>query len=293
MKLTAKLVRNLIRLMEQPVPSSEFSPNCIISRLIKEQAILVRPNRKRQTYYVLNKEHYQTALVSIDEKFRNLNDLLCILEDKEADKIKNSKLCMDSKVRSTDSFTGFLVNSYTDIHASVGGEEFIVHPQEGTFTFIYDYKSFRIPNDVLVIGIENPVCFRWIFNQDYIFKKQLRGEEKRILFVSRYPCQGEKHLIEWLQAINNRYLHYGDFDLAGINIFLTEFYPYLRGRSSFLIPEGIEDIIKKGSSKRYSDHYMKFKELTSDIPELSDLIKIVKKYARCCDQEYFIRKFVL
>ena len=59
----------------------------------------------------------------------------------------------------------------------------------------------------------------------------------RLLFVSRYPQS--IYLRSWLQKIPNRYVHFGDFDHAGINIFLTEFHAHLGARSSFLIPQGI------------------------------------------------------
>ena len=48
---------------------------------------------------------------------------------------------------------------------------------------------------------------------------------QKILFVCRYPQSND--LIKWLQSIPNRYLHFGDLDFAGINIYLNEFKKYL------------------------------------------------------------------
>lgn len=72
----------------------------------------------------------------------------------------------------------------------------------------------------------------------------------------------------WLQTIPNQYVHFGDFDLAGIHIFLTEFQKHLGTRASFLIPQDIELRIKHGSAERYNDQYQKFCHLTSNIPPL-------------------------
>ena len=58
-----------------------------------------------------------------------------------------------------------------------------------------------------------------------------------VLFVSRYPQSAD--LREWLIKIPNRYIHFGDFDLAGICIYQSEFYKFLGDRAGFLIPEDI------------------------------------------------------
>ena len=108
----------------------------------------------------------------------------------------------------------------------------------------------------------------------------------RLLFVSRYPQSTD--LRSWLQKIPNRYVHFGDFDLAGINIFLTEFHAHLGARSSFLIPQDIEERIAKGALERYNDQYAKYNRITSDIKEVQALIDLINKYHRCYDQEGYI-----
>ena len=110
--------------------------------------------------------------------------------------------------------------------------------------------------------------------------------EKRLLFVSRYPQSTD--LRAWLQTVPNEYVHFGDFDLAGINIFLTEYQKYLGERSSFLIPDDIELRLQKGSLERYNDQYQRFRRLSTDIPSLQRLIDMIHKYHRCYDQEGYI-----
>ena len=126
--------------------------------------------------------------------------------------------------------------------------------------------------------------FRLIRRQQSLFASALAG--KRLLFVSRYPQSSD--LRTWLQTIPNQYVHFGDFDLAGIHIFLTEFQKHLGTRASFLIPQDIEQRIKHGSAERYNDQYPKFCHLTSNIPPLQQLIDMLHKYHRCYDQEGYI-----
>ena len=190
----------------------------------------------------------------------------------------------NSKLVATRSCPGFPVNSYEPITCSLNGKDLVVNPQEGTFLFIADWHSFAIPDDVTVVNIENIENFRLIRRQQSLFASALAG--RRLLFVSRYPQSSD--LRTWLQTIPNLYVHFGDFDLAGINIFLTEFQKYLGTRASFLIPQDIEQRIKHGSAERYNDQYPKFCHLTSNIPPLQQLIDMLHEYHRCYDQEGYI-----
>lgn len=190
----------------------------------------------------------------------------------------NSKLVM---VRSCP---GFPVNSYEPIACTMNDREFIVNPGDGSFVFVADWQKFKIPEDVIVVGIENMENFRMIRQQRGLFE-QIIGSQ-RLVFVSRYPQSSD--LRSWLKIIPTRYIHFGDFDLAGINIFLTEFNSYLGNRSSFLIPLDIEERLAKGSKERYNDQYQKFKSINSNIPDIQHLIDLINKYHRCYDQEGYI-----
>lgn len=88
--------------------------------------------------------------------------------------------------------------------------------------------------------------------------------------MSRYPQSTD--LRRWLCTIPNHYLHFGDFDLAGIGIFLFEFQQYLGAeRSSFLIPSDI-DSFEVRFRKRYDEQYCRFKDIKSDESDLQQLM---------------------
>lgn len=195
----------------------------------------------------------------------------------------NSKLVM---IRSCP---GFPVNSYERVECFLGGEPFPVNPQEGSFLFVSDWKKFTIPEDVVVIGVENMENFSMIRRQRRFFEEYLHahGLSDKVLFVSRYPQSTD--LRRWLCTISNHYLHFGDFDLAGISIFLFEFRQYLgKVRSSYLIQDDIESRLKSGSRKRYDEQCEHFKDIKSDILELQRLIELIHKERKAYDQEGYI-----
>nr|DAY72540.1 MAG TPA: protein of unknown function DUF2399 [Caudoviricetes sp.] len=255
----------------------------LLDELLAEGLLLVISRGSRKTYRARDTEAMKRFLVDKDERFRlfeaNAYDSRALM----ATETGNSKLVM---IRSCP---GFPVNSYERVECFLGGEPFPVNPQEGSFLFVSDWKKFTIPEDVVVIGVENMENFRMIRRQRRFFEEYLHahGLSDKVLFVSRYPQSTD--LRRWLCTISNHYLHFGDFDLAGISIYLFEFWQYLgKERSSYLIPDDIESRLKSGSRKRYDEQCEHFKDIKSDILELQRLIELIHKERKAYDQEGYI-----
>lgn len=255
----------------------------LLGELLAEGMLLVMPRGSRKSYRARDAEALKRFLMDKDEGYR-------ILEAKASD--SRAVMATDtgnSKLVPVRSCPGFPVNSYEAIGCRLGGSTFVVSPQEGSFLFVTDWEGFAIPEDVVVMGVENMENFRMIRRQRAFFDGYLRsrGLGERVLFVSRYPQSAD--LRKWLCTIPNHYLHFGDFDLAGISIFLFEFRRYLgRGRSSYLIPDDIESRLKSGSRKRYDEQYRRFKDIKSDDGELQRLIDLIHRERRGYDQEGYI-----
>ena len=78
-------------------------------------------------------------------------------------------------------------------------------------------------------------------------------------------------------------------NLAGINIFQSEFQQYLGlKRSSFLIPNDIESRLKYGSIERYDEQYARFRKISSEDNDLQYLINLINRYRKGYDQEGYI-----
>ena len=190
----------------------------------------------------------------------------------------------DSKFASARSMFGFLVNSYEPVPCFLRGRLMTVCPPEGTFIYISDFQEFRLGMDITVVGIENAENFRLVRRQNSFFEKVLPGQ--RLLFVSRYPQNGD--LVKWLQSIPNAYYHFGDLDLAGVNIFLTEFYAKIGPRARFIIPPDARERLLKGSMARYDDQYQHFRNMQITDPRVQPLVDLIHECHRGYDQEGYI-----
>jgi len=187
-----------------------------------------------------------------------------------------------SKLKVIRTFEGFLLNCYEPIQCTLNNLAFTVSPTTGCFTFIFDYKNFIPDSNITIIGIENPENFRYINRQKQLFK------DIKPLFVSRYPQN--KDLLRWLQSIPNPYLHFGDFDFAGLNIYFNEYKKHLRDRAQFFIPPEIEQLIStKGNRDLYNNQQIQFSEENITEHNILNLLSHIRKYKKGLEQEIFLK----
>ena len=250
----------------------------MLEELMDEGLLSVVTRGSRKSYRARDIEALKRFLIDKDESYRMLDINASDSRASMAAETGNSKLV---KVRSCP---GFPVNTFEPITCKLNAIDIVINPVEGSFLFITDWKVFSIPEDVVVVGVENMENFRMIRQQRALFESEIG--KHRFLFVSRYPQSTD--LRSWLQSIPNIYVHFGDFDLAGIHIFLTEFHQYLGDRSSFFIPSDIEKRLAKGSNARYNEQYEKYHKLHCDINKIQNLIDLINKYHRGYDQEGYI-----
>lgn len=266
----------------EQVAGSKLNGN-LLSELMAEGLLLVIARGSRKSYRARDIEALKRYLIDKDESFRLFEANVADSRASMAAETGNSKLV------SVRSCPGFPINSYEPIECSLHGKPFMVNPQEGSFLFVTDWETFVIPEEVIVMGIENMENFRMIRQQRSFFEDYLKvhGMSGKILFVSRYPQSLD--LRKWLTSIPNHYIHFGDYDLAGINIFLSEFQQYIgKDRSSFLIPDDIELRLKSGSKSRYDEQYNRFKVMKSDSQEIQHLIELIHQERKGYDQEGYI-----
>ena len=186
----------------------------------------------------------------------------------------------DSKSMQTRTFRGFLINVCEPLNVQMNNEHFTLHPHNGMAHYVEDFENFKIAEDVCVVGIENGENFQNLMLQRHLFTAP------KILFVSRYPQSTD--LRTWLQNIPNRYIHFGDFDLAGIHIFLHEYYEFLGNRAEFFIPSDIEERLSYGNRNLYNQQFSKFKDREISDSRLLPLVHLIHHYGRAYEQEGYI-----
>jgi hypothetical protein len=284
MKKTLRLIEKFQLLARGENVASSSLRGDWVEQMLMDNILQKVSHGRRLSYHVTDIDAFR-RYIATKYDIRNIEAAKRMLGGNEQETSRAGLVAMtgDSKFVHHRTMTGFLVNSYMDIPAEVNGRPFTIHPPEGTFIYIYDFRTFSIPSDVVVIGVENSENFRRIACQKYLF-----GAYPKVLFVSRYPQNGD--LIRWLEKIPNHYVHFGDFDLAGIHIFLSEFYARLgNDRSEFFIPQDIRSRLPMGNSSRYDVQYHQYARMEIADRRLRELVDAIHQAHRGYDQEGYIR----
>jgi hypothetical protein len=283
MKLTKSLGVKLLQLCNgERIPASKLNYP-LVKELLAEGIILDnRSGRSKSVLYIQLPEALNAFLFNR----YSISDLKNYIESIDSTDLTRAVLVQyasDSKVKKVRTFKGFIVNSYQPIPAKLDKTIIVIDPPLGTFQFIHNYEHFIPDPQVTIIGIENSENFSQISKQQYLFN----GLQP--LFVSRYPQGQNRDLIKWLQKIPNSYIHFGDFDFAGISIYLNEYKKHLGNRATFLIPQGIETLLAKCGSKRlYDVQKATFKVDQIEEEGLLKIIQLLHKYKKGLEQEALI-----
>jgi DNA-binding phage protein len=253
--------------------------SALINELISEN-ILCQKGKHHKSIQLRDKEALKIYL-SNQLQINDLEGYIHALENKDASRSEFVKIARDSKKSKERAFKGFLVNSYNPIKAELNSQKLVINPVEGSFIFFYDFDTFKISKDITIVGVENSRNFRHIEEQKYLFK------DISPLFISRYPQNQNKDFIKWMKSVPNDYIHFGDFDISGIGIYLNEYKKHLFSKAKFFIPKGIEYTIKNnGSRERYDNQKANFDKNKIKERQLLALVNIINTEKKGLDQEY-------
>ena len=172
---------------------------------------------------------------------------------------------------------GFFVTSVEPITAQVGGMNFTINPPRGTYFYIYEYKMFSVPRDVIIVGVDSEEVFHRIRSFLNIFP------QRKLLFIHRHP-QGPE-LARWLKTVNNQYIHFADFDFNSIYTFQHDIYSRIGERASFLVPGNVEELIERGSRRRYDMQKAFYRNVPITDLRLKPLVELIDAHHRCYSPE--------
>ncbi|WP_232335605.1 DUF7281 domain-containing protein [Mucilaginibacter arboris] len=267
----------------EKIPASKLKGPLVAELLMEGILADIRSGRTRSLLYVPKVESLNAFL---SNRF-SITDLEYYINKLSQDIITRADLieaAANSKAKKVRTFTGFLVNCYEPVTAILNGETIKVNPPTRTFQFINDTKHFIPHSGLTIVGVENSESFTRIEKQKHLFKNI------HPLFVCRYPLNQSKDLLKWLKAINNPYLHFGDFDFAGIGIYVNEYKRYLGSRSTFFVPDNIELLIKTwGNRKLYDNQKINFDLKVVAEPKITALIDLIHTHKKGLEQEILIK----
>jgi hypothetical protein len=283
MKLPLSVANHLLKLSDgQLLPFSSVK-HSVVDDLIAEGVLDKKVLSPKKAVVRLPRIDALNDYLQNHYGIENLTQYVDFLNSEMAHRADAVSVSSDSKTKNIRTFKGFLVNCYEPIETILNEQSFVIQPNIGSFTFIYDFNAFIPAHDVTIVGIENAENFRFIERQKYLF------EGIKPLFVSRYPQNQSNDLMNWLKKIPNPYLHFGDFDFGGLNIYWNEFKVHLQERAQFYLPANVEILLEnKGNRDLYDNQTIKFDETQVLETNVLKLLKIIRHSKKGLEQEIFI-----
>lgn len=280
-KISLGLAKKLLKLSSgKSMPQSQLKHSAIL-KMMEDGVIQTKiTGRSKKQLFISTP---QTLNNYLQNRF-GINNLTTYIETLEKGNLTRSdavNIASNSKLTSIRTFKGFPLNCYQPIKATLNNKPIVLEPNEGLFTFIYDFTQFIPHPKVTIIGIENPENFRYVEKQIYLFNAYTP------LFVSRYPQS--KDLINWLLSIPNNYLHFGDFDFEGINIYQNEFKKHLKKRATFFIPNNIESLLKSNGNRDLYNRQLNCQIENITEQGICNLLSLLHQHKKCLEQEIFIK----
>lgn len=231
---------------------------------------------KRVSYVCMNPTALQNYL-KVQHDILSLKNYILEFETETSDGESSLNASRSTKTFRAKSLQGFFIKAF-NTNLLVLGER-VTSPPAGIELFIHQPEMMQIPDTALVIGIENPECFLKFKQIEHLFP------QKEIIVIMRYLSNSPNR---WLQTIPNKYLHFGDFDPAGVNIYIQEYRKWLPPqRCNYFIPENIEQLIRDyGLATLFDRQIHLLKNVDFQFyPEVKILLSIMKKYRKGMEQE--------
>lgn len=279
-KLSLSLAMALQRLAEEKtLKGSAISDKALLDALEEDGIVRVQITGRRSRVVWLSDEK---RLGTFLKEYCAINDLGLYIKAAQKDersRSENAQASSDSKVHRTQVQSGLYIASYQELEIRIEDEETRFFTPPKSTLFVHRSAALEIGDDVLIIGVENFENLTRIGEQRALFE-----EKRKKLFIYRNAA-----MLDFVAQNGNDYLHFGDFDLAGVHIYLNEIVPRLsHERHRFFIPENIASLLGQGSSKDYFMHSRKYPALRSKEPYLQAFIDLLHVSKRSLHQEFLI-----
>lgn len=281
MNITIEQAKLLKELSEgKKVPLSRLKAR-IFQQLIQEQVLL---RQKESHGWNIYTDHPQSLLNYLYNHY-----IRCTLDEyiergqAAPSRSNNIRMSGDSKLKETELWQGFYFKVSEPIHAQWQGKPLTLLPYpEGIPVFMPQPETLSLPEEVTVVMIENSENFLKIETQLPLF------QGLKCFFVSFYPREQHSYFIEWLQKQPNNYVHYGDFDFAGIHIYQSQYKKYVSGESRYLVPSGLLPLFRRYGKRALYNNQLSLQALIkADEPGISELLEIIKREHKGLEQEIF------
>ncbi len=240
---------------------------------------VIRKSAKRKVIYLIKEENIFLFLKDNNYLLNSLDDIERYIQtmfksDISRDTIQ--ELNSSTKAKESKSLRGLYISSLQPMDIMLNNKTINIAPFNGLGYFLFHTEKIELSEDTIVVGVENYQVIWFAKKYKAFFKK------KKVLFVVR-----NSFMREWIGTLENEYIHFGDFDLAGINIYLNEIVPRLQKskKYSMFIPKNIQTLICEKGNRELYEKQTQYKNIVVEDKEIKELRDLIVKYKKVVEQE--------
>jgi hypothetical protein len=276
--LPLSFARCLFRLKNGEIlNSSEIASKESLHQFCDDGILQKQPAGGRRVNYVCSEQMSLHNYLKAQYDIISLENYISEFETDSSDGESSLFASRSTKTFRGKSLQGFFIRAF---HSEIVVSGVTMQPTpQGSELFINQPEKLEISESALVIGIENPECFLKFEKLAHLF------HQNELIVVMRYLSNSPN---KWLKTIKNSYLHFGDFDPAGLHIYIREYRNHLSAsRCSFFIPADIEKLINRyGIPTLYDQQIHLLKNIDFQLyPEIERLMRLLKKHRKGLEQE--------
>jgi len=283
MKLSIANLYTILELLnEVKLPYSKVSSKKLLNYLEDMHSINIHKNTRPYIVEIKDEKRLFSLISRSGYTISNKEELVSYINNSSTpqtrDEVSNNN--KNTKSIKSPSFKGLNVSVLRPLKVFIKGKEQTLMPLEGCSTFLHFASTLTLQKDTIVVGIENYQTLLYIVRYEHLFND---GKDYIFLLIKNINTSFER---DWLESLKNDYLHFGDYDLAAISIYLYEICPRLKHSShSYFINDFILKKIENGDRELYSKHIIKYRKLESKDKNDQELINFINTKMRSVEQE--------
>lgn len=276
--LPLSFARCLLRLQNgELLNASEIASKGLLKQFSEDGIILIKSAGGRRVSYFCPEPVLLQNYLQAQNDILSLENYVIEFEADSSDGESSLFASRSTKTFRGKSLQGFFIKAF---HTEIVVSGMTIQPvPHGIELFIHQPDKLQISHTALVVGIENPECFLKFEKLAHLFP------QKELIVIMRYLSSSPNR---WLQTITNNYLHFGDFDPAGLNIYIQEYRKQLPVyRCNYFIPPDLDQLIKQyGLTSLYDQQIHLLKNIDFLMyPEINALFDLMQKYRKGLEQE--------
>ncbi len=280
MKVNKHDLLNIKTLIEcETITERKFKNQEIVVQLKLNGAVTSSQKRSRKYIDLVNEENIFLFLRNYDyliDSVEELDNYIEIFFDKKVPRDTIQQYHNNSKAKISKSMHGLYLSSLQKLDVKLDGNTISILPNDGLGYFFFHTQKVEISKSTVIVGIENYQVVWFAKRYAEFFDKP------NILFVVTTP-----YMLEWISSLENEYIHFGDYDLAGVNIYLNKVLPRLlkSKKYSMFIPKNIEQFIEKHGNSELYENQKQYKNLRTDDADITHLVEIITRLKKGFEQE--------